>query len=250
MMLKRLLMLIIVLRKNKDYITTLCYHRVNMENKCTDSSICIKQNSFDQQMKYLKDNSILTLTMEEMYMYINGFVQLPKSVLITLDDGWGLEGAIKVFEKYGLHGISFAPTYRIEDNSFTIDTFKSDSIEVQSHTHNMHRNYVCSKSLSSIGSSSQGGAILCESEDYIKSDLKKSIELIENLGKNKVIGLAYPFYDYNDRAIKLLKESGFKMGFGGTFSTNGKSKVGTDPYKVPRRTIFDTTSFNTWKGYL
>lgn len=239
-------------KKNKDYITTLCYHRIYKENdNCSDSSLCIKKDDFDTQAKYLQENNYVTLTAEEMYMYIMGNVQIEKGVLITFDDGWLLKGAIEVLEKYDLNGISFVGTLRIEDGSFSLEkTFNSDNIEVQSHTHNMHRNWVCPKTTSKIGSSSQGGAILCESEEYIFNDLKKSIATIEDMGKNKVTALAYPFYDFNDRAINIIKESGIKLAFTGTYGKQGRAIVGTNPYTIPRIPIRAKTSLNTLKSYL
>ena len=239
-------------KKNKSYITTLCYHRIyDTNDNCSSSALCIKKENFDTQMKYLKDNDYFTLTSEEMYMYISGNLQIEKGVFVTLDDGWLLAGAIEVFDKYDLNGVSFTATYRIEDGSFSLEkTYNSDNIEVQSHTHNMHRNWVCSKSLSKIGSSSQGGAILCEKEEDIVNDLKKSITIIDDLGKNKTIALAYPFYDFNDRAITLIKKSGLKMAFTGAYSKKGRAVVGNDPYIIPRIPIRATTSFSSFKNYL
>jgi hypothetical protein len=65
--------------------------------------------------------------------------------------------------------------------------------------------------------------------------------------------LAYPFYDYNERAIKILKDVGFKMGFVGRASTNGKAYPNkTDLYKIPRMTVWEQSvmSFNEFKSYL
>ncbi len=238
-------------KKNKNYITTLCYHKVNKEGICSSQYTCIKKEDFDTQMKYLKDNNYFTLTMEEMYMYISGNVQIEKGVLVTLDDGWQLSGAIEVFDKYDLNGVSFVYTNLIENILSDLgDTYNSSNIEFQSHTHDLHRNKVCSESLSKIGSSSQGGAILCESEEYIVNDLEKSINIINGLGKNKVIALAYPFYDFNDRAINLIKKAGLKLAFTGHYNKKGRAVVGNNPYMIPRMPIREYTSFSTWKSYL
>ena len=65
--------------------------------------------------------------------------------------------------------------------------------------------------------------------------------------------MAFPFYDYNDTAIKGVKAAGFKMAFVGRAGQMGKAtpKV-TDLYKIPRMTVYDFSlmSFNEWKGYL
>ena len=226
-------------KKNQARITTLAYHKVyDTDEKCTDPYICIKKASFDQEMKYLKDNNYMTLTMDELYMYLKGNLQVEKAVVLTFDDGYLTKSMIEVMEKYDLLGTLFIITSSFNDYS----KFKSDNIFIQSHTDNLHRNYVCS-------GGSQGGAILCASEKAIKEDLEKSIE---KLGTNPV-ALAFPFYDYNDKAIKVLKEVGFKMSFIGRAGQMGRATPNkTDVYKIPRMTVWEQSimSFNKWKSYL
>ena len=227
-------------KKNQSYITTLAYHRVyDKDEKCTDPYVCIKKESFDKEMKYLSDNNYLTLTMDEMYMYLNGNLQVEKAVAITLDDGYLYKSAEDVLEKYNLNATMFVISNHFSD----ITPFKNlKNIDIQSHTHHMHRNYVCP-------GGNQGGAILCASKDEIISDLKTSIEKLEV----EPIALAFPFYDYNQNAINALKEVGFKMSFIGRGGVMGKSfPKKTNLYKIPRMTVWEESlmSFNTWKSYL
>ena len=52
-------------------------------------------------------------------------------------------------------------------------------------------------------------------------------------------------FDYNDRAIKLLKEAGFHMAFVGQENTEGFSYPGiTDKFTMRRKTIFSSTTLN------
>lgn len=222
--------------KNMKNITTFCYHRVyNQEEKCTDPYICKKQSKFDQEMKYLKDNNYLTLTMEEMYLYLTGKLRIEKGVLLTFDDGYLMTSAIQVLEKYDLNASLFVITGRFKDFS----SFTSPNLELHSHTNNMHNSGECA------GYGKQGGGILCLNKTKVLDDLKITRERLNN-----PIAFAYPFYDYSDRAISLLKESGFKMAFIGAHGVKGKAKPGVNLYKIPRMTIWDTTSFTTWKNYL
>ena len=192
--------------------------------------------AYETAIKYLADNNYFTPTMEEFYMYLKGNLQIEKGVLITLDDGLLFKSADEVLDKYGLKATGFITT------SLDVNTKDYKAIEPQSHTHNLHRNYVCS-------GGNQGGAILCASKANIVADLKKSIEI---LGTTPW-GLAYPFYDYNANAIEALKEAGFKMGFVGRAGAMGKAtpKV-TDLYKIPRMTVWEESimSYSSWKSYL
>ena len=82
--------------------------------------------------------------------------------------------------------------------------------------------------------------------------MKKILEYLktsqEKLGGSTAF--AYPFFDFNDRAIKLLKESGFTLAFIGQYDTDGYSNPKTDKMKLRRKTIFSTDSINTFINYL
>ena len=132
----------------------------------------------------------------------------------------------------------FIITGRFKDMS----VFKNDQMMLQSHTDNFHNNYKCPGGY-------QGGAILCASEKAIEDDLNNSIKKLET----EPFALAFPFYDYNDKAIKVLKKVGFKMSFIGRGSTNGRATPNkTDLYKIPRMTVWEQSimTFNQWKTYL
>ncbi len=222
-------------KKNASKVTTFCYHRIYDEtSKCNDTYICKKKSAFDKEMKYLKDNNYFTFKMEEMYLYLKGKLQVEKAVLVTLDDGYRWDNAIEIFEKYNLNGTGFIITGRFDD----LTPYKSNNFELQSHTNAMHDAGYCKSGL-------QGGGILCISEDKVLNDLNTSKEKIGN-----AIALAYPFYDYNERAMKLVEKAGFKMAFIGANGVKGKSSPGVNMYKIPRMTIYDSTSFEKWKSYL
>ena len=231
-------------KKNQSKITTLAYHRVyDTGDKCTDGYVCIKKANFDKQMKYLADNKYFTLTLNELYMYLKGNLQIAKGVVITLDDGYLFKAADEVLDKYGLNATMFVISGDFIDKFDRFEGLKA--IDIQSHTHKMHKNYVCPVT----SSLSQGGKILCSSKSAIVEDLKKSLELL----KVEPIGLAFPFYDYNDNAIAAVKEAGFKMAFIGRAGVLGKATPkSTNLYKIPRMTVWENSimSFNEWKGYL
>ena len=86
----------------------------------------------------------------------------------------------------------------------------------------------------------------CKDEDKVLEDLKISQD---KLGGSTYF--AYPFFDFNDRAISLLKKAGFKLAFIGQYNTDGYSYPNkTDKYKIPRKTIFSTTTMEEFIGYL
>lgn len=223
----------------KDKIITLTYHFLyDKETDKCNQSICQSLDQFESHLKYLKDNDYLTLQMNELEMFLDKRINLPyKSLVITIDDGTIFNTkAIDLLEKYEQYATLFVITGWIEN----LSRFESKYLALESHTDLMHKQYECK------GMGLQGGGILCKPEEDVLNDLKKSQE---KLGGSKY--LAYPFFDYNPRAIELLKKAGFNLAFIGQYNTFGFSTPGkTDKYKVPRKTIFNTTSMKDFENLL
>lgn len=224
---------------NKSKIKTLTYHFIyNPEYTTCDQAICYTLDQFEANLKYLKENNGFTLTLDELEMYLDGKINIPeKSIVLTIDDGTIIDtpGVIGLLEKYDMTATIFLITSWVD-----IEDFKSPNLKLESHSDNMHNQYECA------GYGSQGGGILCLPEEKVLEDLKTSQE---KLGGSKYF--AYPFFDFSDRAISLLKKAGFHMAFIGQYTTDGYSYPNkTNKYKVPRKTIFSTTTMNDFISYL
>jgi len=224
--------------KNKKKIKTLTYHFLyDSETEKCDQSICQSLNQFESHLKYIRENDYFTLKLNELELYLDGKLQIPeKSIVLTIDDGTVFNSnAIKLLEKYEVNATLFVITGWVGTNHL-----QSEYLDLESHTDKMHNQYECK------GYGNQGGGILCLDEEYVLNDLKTSQE---KLGGSKYF--AYPFFDFNDRAITLLKKAGFKLAFIGQYDTDGYSYPGvTDHYKVRRTTMFSDTSMEEFKSYL
>ncbi|MDD2435445.1 MAG: polysaccharide deacetylase family protein [Bacilli bacterium] len=206
------------------------FYDPKLDNNC-NTVICLTTEKFEQQLKYITDNNFLTVTMWEFERYIEGNLRLPvKSVLLTIDDGGPgvTTRAMPLLTKYNQMATLFLIT-----SWFDPKVFQSNNLELHSHGHNLHNQYECP------GYGEQGGAIMCKDKQYLLNDLNKSRELLNN-----TTAFAYPFYDFNEYSISVLKEAGFTIAFRGGYI---KANVGVDKFRVPRFTVMSYLTLERFK---
>ena len=204
-----------------ESVPAILYHFIYLggDTSCGDI-ICHSEEQIDSHFKFLADNNVFTLNTSEVLSFIKGEINLPKkSILITIDDGARAENFIPFLEKYGLNATLF-----LVSSWYPVSKFSSPYLEIASHTHNMHTTGVCP--------TGQGGGINCLPESDILNDLKLSRETLNNTK-----AFCFPFYEYSDYSINLVKEAGFEMSFIGGST---KIKKGIDPYKIPRYPILSS----------
>lgn len=208
-------------------ITTLAYHFFYKDDELKDCNqiICTSESLFRKQLDYLKDNNYLTLTMSEFENWIDGKINLPKnSIVITIDDGWRAGLGIDILNEYKMNATVFLIT-----KSY-LSSVAWGTVEAASHSDNLHNKGDCP--------TGQGGGIQCLDEKILLADLALSREKLNN-----TTFFCYPFYEYNDYSISILKKAGFTMAFGGLYA-GGKydMHVGDNKYKIPRVTMLNDTS--------
>ncbi len=208
-------------------VPVLNYHHIyDPKEKTCNQSICMTTTRYREHIKWFKDNNILDLTMKEFDMFMNNQIRLPKSVLVTHDDGWMRQNAIKILDELEFHATYFLITSEYKP-------IESKYVEYHSHTHNMHIQGQCK--------TGQGGGIQCLSESKIQEDLKQSREILNN-----TTYFCYPFYEWNEYAINQLKKAGFTMAFIGG---QRAAKPSDNHYRIPRYVIYSWTTTNNLKQY-
>lgn len=198
---------------------------------CGDS-ICEEISQFRQHLQWFNDNGYKTLTMKEFRDWMYGYTELPeKSVLITVDDGAAGTGKhngnllIPTLEQYKAHATLFLIT-----GWWDISNYQgSQYLEIQSHTNDMHNEGWCS-------GVTRGARMLCQNNDQVREDLKKSIEIV----KDKT-SFCFPFYASDDRTIGIVKELGFEMAFVGG---SRKARRTDNKWMIPRYPIIQSHSLN------
>lgn len=194
-----------------------------------NESICLDVKDFREQLDYLKNNGYRALSMQEFTDWMYEKRELPeKSVLITIDDGAMGTGKhngnklIPILEEYQMHATLF-----LISGWWSRENYRSDYLDVQSHTFDMHNYGDCGD-----------GQVICESKENVFNDLKKSLEIVDNDNS-----FCFPFYHYDNKSIEAVKEAGFKLAFIGG---SRKATKNDDKYKIPRYPIHKTTSMDSF----
>lgn len=184
---------------NKESIPVLMYHAIRDGE---DNPYIIPVAKFKEQMEYLKAEGYNTLTMDELYNYLNSNIKIPKkSIVLTFDDGYedNYLNAYPILKKMGFKATIFVvPSYLDKGTLFLktddLRVMSENGIEIESHTYNHVK-------LSTLSYEEQ------------KDNLKKAKEILEDKINKKVNFIAYPFGSYNDETFKAVKASGYKMAF-------------------------------------
>ncbi|SCY94878.1 polysaccharide deacetylase family protein [Alkaliphilus peptidifermentans] len=225
-----------------DGIPVLMYHHLLKASDITSKNpSIISVESFEAQMQILHDNDFYTPTLYELEQFLLGKIELPKnSVVITFDDGYlsNYVYAYPIMKSYGLRGSIFLITGLIEEydqgfNPKTLQYLSRDNLismldvfEYANHTHNLH--YIDNK------------------KSYLL--LKEDGELEEDIKTNMKVTLspyfAYPYGQYNEDTIELLKSQGIRMAF---TTKSGRVYLNDDLLRLKRIAVYPDTDINAFK---
>lgn len=188
------------LKYNDKGIPVLYYHSIDYEK---GNELRLPKEKFREQMKYLKDNNYTTLTLNELYEFLQNNKPVPeKSVVITLDDGYedNYTNAFPVLKEFGFKAVVFMITDNMDNPKYKFLTSKEanemdeNGVAIESHT-------VYHDKLSQLSY-----------EQQLKT-LKDSKEVLTKTLNKKVDYICYPYGMYNNQTVKAAKEAGYTMGF-------------------------------------
>lgn len=205
-------------------IPVLAYHQVVSDRQKRGSysrnSLAVSKSTFNRQMKYLYKKGYRTICCDELYLWHQGKIKLPKkSVLVTFDDGNNnvLKYGLPVLKKYNMKATMFLHGQHCMDKDkgyITLAMMKKSladypNFEYQSHTYHLHHHY------------------------SDKSSYRKMTKDVKKM--NKLFGfryIAYPYGRYTKGIIRALKENGVKMGI--SYGHNGYATKKQNIYKIKR----------------
>ncbi len=186
-------------------VPILMYHHIRDSVLPTENSAyfySVKPQKLEQQLAFLKENNYQVLSLGDLYESLESRSPLPpKSVVITFDDGYRdfYTNAFPIVKKFNFRVVSFfvAGYTRMGDYmnwQMLHELHKSGLVDIESHS-------ISHPLLTRLNNADQRREIF---------ESRKILE--DNLGK-KVYYFAYPYGDYNQEVVNIVKEAGYRLAF-------------------------------------
>lgn len=195
-------------RVDANNYRVLNYHSISDDflNDDIYAQMTTPKKSFDDQLKFIKENRYNVLSCDEVVCRVMENVPMPpRAICITFDDGFkdNLTNGLPILEKYGFKATIFLTVDYIGKSRKYMNW---DSIKLLSNT-----------KLVSFGAHSLSHRRLRDlSLEELERELVVSKKVLEENLMKKVDLFAYPFGSYDSfdlRAEKVLKSGGYKAAF-------------------------------------
>lgn len=182
-------------------VPILLYHYVEYvqdEKDTIRESLNINPNTFEKQVKLLKEEGFTFMTARELGDVLDGKMQLPKKpILLTFDDGhWDTETVIlPILKKYNAKATAYIITGFIGRSDFMTEkqlqnVIGSGLVDVGAHT--VHHYMLKNESLTTV-----------------KNEIEQSKLMLENMFHIPVVSFAYPGGTFDQQAINIVKNAGY-----------------------------------------
>ena len=211
-------------------VPVLNYHQVNDEKH---SALTLHVDQFREQMEYLHNQGYNTITLDQLYDYLENGSELPnKPIVITFDDGYvdNYKNVLPILKEYNMKATLFMISDAANTPGFVsteqMRQMEAGGFDIQGHTKHQ-------KILTKIDPTELPDALL-GGKTSLEGILGEPIEY-----------LAYPG-GFNDMLVQYVtKQSGYKMAF---TVQPGTVQPGDNLYALNRLAIFqgDTPYLSFW----
>lgn len=183
-------------------VPVLMYHYVEYVKDPRDTirqSLDIVPAVFEKQIQTLLADGYTFITLDEFADYLDGKRALPeKPVILTFDDGYDdfYTDVMPILFKYHVKAVAFIITGFLDKHNFMTTAqlqlvASSGLVEIASHTiHHVN--------LREVG------------EKTADTEIGESKTQLEAIIGRQVHTFAYPYGDFNDMAIRLVKKAGYR----------------------------------------
>jgi peptidoglycan/xylan/chitin deacetylase (PgdA/CDA1 family) len=158
----------------------------------------VSPKNFDAQMQYLARNGFRTISMAQLVAHLKHRQPLPaKPIVISFDDGWQEQytTAFPILTKYGLSGTFFVYTRPLDHTEFMtwaqLQELVAAGMDIQSHS-------ITHPHLRALA------------PDAAFKEIAESKAILEKRLGKPVIAFCYPFGEYNQAIIEMVKRAGYE----------------------------------------
>jgi peptidoglycan/xylan/chitin deacetylase (PgdA/CDA1 family) len=211
-------------------VVVLCYHR--LEGKA-GGALSIEPALFEQHLQELKDKNLAVISMQDFLAWRRGEKNIPpKSVLITIDDGYvsGIEVGVPALKKHGFPATFFVYLDYINKGGKSVTwaqlaQLRDEGYDIGSHTvshQDLRKKHAKSK--------------IATYEEWLKDEVNRPKQTIEEQLGIKCATIAYPYGFHNAKVEEAVRAAGYEAGF----TTYGQ-RIGIDaaPFSIGR---YDVTA--------
>lgn len=167
---------------------------------------------FEEQLKYLKDNGYTVITLDDLINYFSTNIsRLPaKPIIITLDDGWENQYryAYPILKKDNVSALFYIYPGAINTKHFLtweeVQTMSKDNMVIGDHTYSHPQ-------LPKVIDAKALNREIVESKSVIEKNIGKAVK-----------DFAYPFGEYNNKDVELVRQAGYQSArtvYSGTLQT-------------------------------
>ena len=218
-------------------VPILTYHDIEAVSK---NRFAVTADLFEQQLRYLKENGYVGITLDELDRFLRYEQPLPKKAgVITIDDGFksAKTFAAPLLKKYGFPATFFIYTDFITGGKHALSwdelrELKTQGFDVQGHS-KTHSNLA-------VPPPNERSA---DRAARLDAEILATKQLMESRVGEKVDYFAYPYGGFDSDVVAKVKSAGYKIGFG---AKKGSNPFFIDRYRLKRYNVFmekDLTKF-------
>ncbi len=187
-------------------VVVLCYHRLEGKAGGINS---IEPALFEKQMSEIKESGVPVISMQDFLAWRRGEKNIPpRSILITLDDGYvsEVEIGVPILKKYGFPATFFVYLEYINKGGKSVSwaqlaELRDQGFEIGSHT------------VSHLDLKRKPGKVTADYDTWLKDELERSKRELEDKLGIRCATIAYPFGNHNEKVQAATVAAGYEAAF-------------------------------------
>jgi len=216
-------------------IPVLTYHRVLQQSpEGSKFNIFVTVDELEKQILNLIKRGFKFITFKD----IASGVRVRKPIILTFDDGYedNYHNLLPLLQKFQARAV----IYTLADRTVRSNQWDMALGEPEAPLMSDEQLIACHQSghveIGSHGLAHQHLPQLTDAE--VREEIVNSKSALESLIDDEVVSFAYPYGDYGEREVNLVREAGYIFGVG---TINGPLSMAADLMQVRRITMFPNT---------